>query len=82
MTSYKSIFAAIAAVTLVAACAKKEEAPAPEADVSLEVKTEAPPPAVEVVVPVDSSASDANSADAEQSGGDKVSQSEPPPANN
>ena len=74
MTSYKSIFAAIAAVTLVAACAKKEEAPEPEADVNLEVKTETPPPAVEVVVPID-----ANSTDAEQSGGDKVSDPEPPP---
>ncbi len=75
MTSYKSVLAAIAAVVLVTACAKKEEEPAP--DVSLEVTTQAPPPAVEVVVPVD-----ANSTDAEQSGGDKVSDPEPPPVSN
>ena len=74
MTSYKSILAAIAAVTLIAACAKKEEAPEPEADVSLEVTTEAPPaPEPAETVPVDPAASEENSTDAEQSGGDKVS---------
>lgn len=78
MTTYKSVFAATAAVLLIAACAKKEEAPPPEesADVSLEVKT----PEVEVTVPADPAAPDANSTDAEQSGGDKVSEPEPPPA--
>jgi hypothetical protein len=73
MTSWKTVFAAVAAAMLFAACAKKEEAPPPaeEApDVSLEVKT----PEVEVTVPAD-----ANSMDAEQSGGDKVSDPEPPP---
>jgi hypothetical protein len=76
MTSYKSVLAAIAAVVLVTACAKKEEEPAPE--VNLEVTTEAPPATMEVT-PADPAA-DANSADAEQSGGDKVSEPEPPPA--
>jgi len=75
MTSYKSVFAAIAAVVLVTACAKKEEEPAP--DVSLEVTTqEAPAP---VVVAPAEPATDANSTDAEASGGDKVSDPEPPP---
>jgi PBP1b-binding outer membrane lipoprotein LpoB len=73
MTSWKTVFTAVAAAMLFAACAKKEEAPPPaeEApDVSLEVNT----PEVEVTIPAD-----ANSADAEQSGGDKVSDPEPPP---
>jgi len=78
MTSFKSLFAAVAAVMLFAACAKKEEAPAP--DVSVEVTTEAPAPAE--AAPMDPAASDANSTDAEQSGGDKVSDPEPPPAAN
>ena len=78
MTSYKSVLAAVAAVVLVTACAKKEEEPA--ADVSLEVTTEAPPATVETV-PADPAA-DANSTDAEQSGGDKVSDPEPPPSSN
>lgn len=77
MTSYKSVFAAIAAVVLVTACAKKEEEPA--ADVSLEVTTQEAPAPVEAA-PMDPAASDANSTDAEQSGGDKVSDPEPPPA--
>lgn len=76
MTSYKSVLAAIAVVVLVTACAKKEEEPAP--DVSLEVTTEAPPATIEVV-PADPAA---NSTDAEQSGGDKVSDPEPPPSSN
>ena len=75
MTSYKSVLAAIAAVVLVTACAKKEEEPAP--DVSLEVTTEAPPATIEVTVDPA-----ANSTDAEQSGGDKVSDPEPPPSSN
>ncbi len=72
MTSYKLIFAAFAAVMLLAACAKKEEAAAaPEAAV------EAAPEAA----PMDATpAADANTADGELSGGDKVSDPEPPPA--
>ncbi len=70
MTSYKSICAAIAAVMLLAACAKNEQA-APEAAAEA-----APEPAPVEVAP----ATDANSADGEQSGGDKVSDPEPPPA--
>jgi PBP1b-binding outer membrane lipoprotein LpoB len=78
MTSWKTVFAAVAAAMLFAACAKKEEAPPAEEapDVSLEVKT----PEVEVTVPADPAASDANSVDAEASGGDKVSEPPPPPA--
>lgn len=76
MTSYKTMLAACAAVLLIAACAKKEEEPA--ADVSLEVTTtEAPPAPVEPAA--DPAAPDANATDAEQSGGDKVSEPEPPP---
>ena len=74
MTTYKSVLAAVAAVVLVTACAKKEEEP--EADVSLEVTTTETPPVAVEVVPADPAA---NSTDAEQSGGDKVSDPEPPP---
>lgn len=78
MTTWKTVFAAVAAAMLFAACAKKEEAPPPEdaADVSVEVKT----PEVEVTVPADPAAPDANSADAEHSGGDKVTEPPPPPS--
>lgn len=80
MTSYKSVLAAFAAVVLVTACAKKEEEPA--ADVSVDVTTDPAPAQVEVVVPADPAATDGNSTDAEQSGGDKVSDPEPPPSGN
>lgn len=72
MTTYKSVLAAIAAVMLVAACAKKEEAPAaPEA--TPEATMEQAPAPVETV-PADPVPSEENSTDAEQSGGDKVSE--------
>ncbi len=65
MKKMSTIVAALAATLLLAACAKKEEAASvPEA------APEAAP--VEELAPAD-----ANSMDAEQTGGDKVS--EPPP---
>ena len=79
MTSYKLVFATMAAVTLVAACAKKEEAAAPEA--TPEPTMEAAPAPAETV-PADPAASDANSMDAEPAGGDAASEPEPPPATN
>ncbi len=72
MKKFTTIFAAIAAGLLLAACAKKEEA-AVQVDV-------APEPTPETAPADATPAEDGNSADAEQPGGDKVSEPEPPPA--
>jgi len=67
MRQLTTALTAALATLLLAACAKKEEAPATEA-----------PPAPEAA-PADTAPATDASTDAEQSGGDKVSEPEPAP---